>query len=194
MIRLELASKTDPDIINYMQNHYSHPNGFVGRQLMYRIWVDNKSVGAIAGGSATMHLPGRDEFFGEEFALQKVINNTFYHLEDNLGDKNLGTKVLKLWRQRIVDDWQYFYKSPVIGFETLIELPRTGALYKADNWTYVGTTKGITCKRVGGLSSSEKFGGVRVWNYEDLRPKLVFCKILAERERKEVKIVQKHLF
>ena len=194
MIRLELASKTDSDILKHMQNHYSHPSGFVGRQLIYRIWVDNRAVGAIAGGSATMHLPGRDEFFGDEFALQKVVNNTFYHLENDSDDKNLGTKVLKLWRSQIVDDWQYFYKSPVIGFETLIELPRTGALYKADNWTYVGTTKGYQCRRVGGVSASEKFGGVRVWDYVNLKPMLVFCKLLAEKERKPVRITQKPLF
>ena len=194
MIRLELASKSDVDIADYMKKHYSHPKGFVGRQIMYRIWVDNKPCGAIAGGSATQNLPGRNEFFGDEFKLQNIINNTFYHLENNCGDKNLGTKVLKLWRNQVVFDWQYLYKSPVIGFETLVELPRNGALYKADNWTFVGTTKGYTCKRIGGISSSEKFGGVRVWNYDDLRPKLVFCKLLPEKERKEVYNPKRRLF
>ena len=176
MIKLELASKSDPDIQKYMSVHYSHPEGFVGRQIMYRIWVDDVPCGAIAGGSATQHLPGRDEFFADQFKLQNIINNTFYHLENNTDDRNLGTKVLKLWRSAIVNDWQFMYHSPVIGFETLVELPRTGSLYKADNWTLVGTTKGYTCKRTGGVSASEKFGGVRVWNYDDLKPKLVFCK------------------
>ena len=37
-----------------------------------------------------------------------------------------------------------------------------------------GTTKGYTCKRVAG---NEKgiFTGKRVWNYSQLRPKIVLC-------------------
>lgn len=194
MIRLELASKSDPDIQRYMSIHYSHPKGFVGRQIIYRIWVDDVPCGAIAGGSATQHLPNRDEFFGDAFQLQRVINNTFYHLENTTADKNVGTKVLKLWRRQIVKDWQAIYQSPVIGFETLVELPRSGALYKADNWTLVGTTKGYTCKRVGGVSASERFGGVRVWNYDDLKPKLVFCKLISRSDKCDFVQTRRRLF
>jgi hypothetical protein len=158
-----------------MSIHYSHPKGFVGRQLVYKILVDDKEVGAIVGGSATLHLPNRNEFFGDKYYINGIINNTFYHLEKQ-EDKNLGSKVLKLWRKQVVLDWEERYKDKVIGFETLIELPRNGALYKADNWIYVGTTKGYICKRVAG-EQTENWSGKRVWNYDELKPKLVFCKL-----------------
>ena len=95
----------------------------------------------------------------------------------NVDDKNFGTKVLKLWRKQVVIDWQTLYESRVIGFETLVELPRTGSMYKADNWQLVGTTKGFTCRRVGGMASTDSWGGTRVWDYNNLKPKLVFCKL-----------------
>lgn len=176
MIHLQISNKSDGQVRSLMEIHYSHPKGFVGRQIIYKIYDDYKFLGAIAGGSATQHLPGRDEFFGDSFKLNQVINNTFFHLLPT-DLKNVGTQVLKLWRQKVVEDWVKFYEEDVIGFETLVELPRTGALYKADNWIYTGTTKGFTCRRVGGNSDTEKFGGVRVWDYDNLKPKLVFCKL-----------------
>ena len=77
----------------------------------------------------------------------------------------------------MVLDWEDKYKDKVIGFETLVELPRSGSVYKADNWTLVGQTKGYTCKRVGG-DGGEVWTGKRVWDKENLRPKLVFCKYI----------------
>ena len=179
MLKLIRVEKSNPNIKQLMKMHYSHPGGFVGRQIMYGVLDNDKFLGAIAGGSSTLHLPGRNEFFGDKFELNKVVNNTFFHLLPN-DDKYLGTKVLKLWREQVVKDWTYLYEEEVIGFETLVELPRTGALYKADNWTFVGTTKGYTCRRIAPDAThlqTENWGGVRVWNYTDLKPKLVFCKI-----------------
>jgi len=62
-----------------------------------------------------------------------------------------------------------------MGFETLVELPRKGELYLKNKWVHVGTTKGFTCKRVAG-TKEEKFTGKRVWDYNNLRPKLILCK------------------
>lgn len=176
MIELIKSKKSDPDIQYLMSIHYSQPKGFVGRQIIYKIFQEGEFVGAIGAGSATMHLPNRNEFFGDKFDLNKIINNTFFHLLPHK-DVNLGTKVLKLFRNQSVIDWKEKYKDDVIGFETLVELPRSGSVYRADNWKLVGQTKGFTCKRIGG-KSTEKWGGVRVWNYEHLRPKLVFCKLI----------------
>lgn len=163
-----------------MSIHYSHPKGFVGRQLIYKIYDEYNFLGVIVGGSATLHLPGRDEFFGNDYCINGIINNNFFHLIDNHGDKNLGTKVLSIWRKKVVVDWEDKYKDKVIGFESLVELPRKGSMYKADNWTLVGQTKGFTCRRVPGTETGIFTGGKRVWNtdLDQLKPKLVFCKIL----------------
>ena len=180
MIELRKAKKSDEDVQYLMSIHYSHPKGFMGRQLIYKIFDDDEFVGVIVGGSATLHLPNRNEFFGDKYYINGIINNNFFHLIDNHGDKNLGTKVLAKWRKQVVKDWEERYKDKVIGFESLVELPRSGAMYKADNWTLVGQTKGFTCRRMSGTEKGKFTGGKRVWNTnpDELKPKLVFCKLL----------------
>ena len=63
-----------------------------------------------------------------------------------------------------------------MGFESLIEPPRTAELYKKDNWIYTGITKGFTCKRIAGKEKGVFKYGKRVWDYENLRPKLVYVR------------------
>lgn len=208
MLILEQIKRTDPKILKNMSIHYSKPKGFVGRNICYAIyWQTETQVlenhigeqnvttpivskiyyGSIVGGSATMNLPGRNEFFNFEKSnsenLNQVINNIFFHvekIETQNGPKYpvryFTSKILKLFRSQIQIDWKNKYNNSVIGFESLVELPRTGECYKQDDWILVGQTKGFTCKRGPGKDKNEKFSGTRVWDYENLRPKLVFCK------------------
>lgn len=180
MLKLILSNKGDKGVQHMMLIHYSHPKGFVGRQIIYKIYDNDDFKGVIAGGSATLHLPNRNDFFGDKFNLQYIINNNFFHLVDNHDDKNLGTKVLSMWRRQVVKDWMERYNSKVIGFESLVELPRSGTIYKADNWTLVGQTKGFACRRVAGTEKGAFTGGKRIWNTDkdELKPKLVFCKTI----------------
>lgn len=185
MIELILTNKGDPDVKRWMSNHYSQPKGFVGRQLIYRIRFCGRDYGAIAGGSATKHLPGRDEFFGQQPPLGSIINNTFFHIErpdDGYPIRNFAPRVVKAWRATVTIDWKDKYGDEVAGFETLVEPPRTGELYLRDGWTLGGKTIGYTCKReAGGQNTFEdlpsgRYYGKRVWDRENLRPKLVFYK------------------
>ena len=89
--------------------------------------------------------------------------------------RNFTTKVLQTWRDKISEDWKLKYSNSVIGFESLIEPPRTADLYKKDKWTYLGRTKGYTCKRVSGKETG-KYSGKRIWDYNNLRPKLVYAR------------------
>jgi len=142
------------------------------------------------GGSATLHLPNRNNFFKldkskteNSIGLNNIINNIFYHVEKQNGEyptRNFATKVIKLWRETIVIDWKNKYGDEVIGFETLVELPRTGECYKRDGWDLIGETKGFTCKRVAG-KGTDGWSGQRVWNHDknNLRPKLVFARLNA---------------
>ena len=84
--------------------------------------------------------------------------------------------VLKRFRERVSEDWKTKYGDLVLGFETLVELPRTGEVYKRDGWTEVGLTKGYTCKRTKG-KGTDSWSGKRVWDTINLRPKRVFCKL-----------------
>lgn len=139
-----------------------------------------------------MHLPGRDEFFGfygikgkERIGyLNRIINNIFFHIEKVNGEypvRWFTAKVLAKFREQVVADWETRYGDKVLGFETLVELPRRGECYLKDKWTLTGQTKGFTCKRVAG-ESNEIWSGKRVWNKdeENLRPKLVLCRRVEE--------------
>lgn len=180
MLELKIISKTDPRLAANMKNHYSNPKGFVGRSICYGIFYNNQYYGSIIGGSATLHLVGRDKFFNftKPKPLNNIVNNIFYHVEPKDGKyplRNFTVKILKLFVEKVKSDWEQKYRDKVIGFESLVELPRTGEIYKRCGWTEVGTTKGYTCKRIGGKVDTEKFGGTRIWDTHNLRPKRVFC-------------------
>ncbi len=192
MLELIKVKRTYPRLVADMAIHYSQPKGFVGRNICYAIWCDGVYYGAIVAGSSTLHLIGRDEFFGirkaeKKAALRCVVNNIFYHIEKKNGRypiRNLVPLVLAMFRERAASDWQEKYGDTVIGFESLIELPRTGEAYKRDGWTQVGTTKGNTCKRISGKTGrrTDSWTGRRVWDTENLRPKLVFVRAASGTE------------
>jgi hypothetical protein len=169
--------KSNKDLKKWMDIHYSNPKGFVGRQIIYLISFNSVIYGAIAGGSATLHLIGRNEFF-TNIPLTNIINNTFFHIEKVDGKyplRNFSTQVVSSFRSKIQIDWLLKYKNEVLGFETLVELPRTGDLYIKDGWTEVGQTVGYTCKRTAG-KGTDSWTGKRVWDTENLRPKRIFCR------------------
>ena len=186
MLRLDPIKRTDARILADMAIHYSRPGGFVGRNICYAIMFADVYYGAIVGGSSTLHLVGRDEFFSltketKKQALKQIVNNVFYHVEKKNGKypvRNLVPTVLQMFREQVAHDWQTKYGDCVIGFESLIELPRTGEAHKRDGWIEVGITKGQTCKRVAG-KGTDSWTGKRVWDTKNLRPKRVFVRMVA---------------
>ncbi len=176
MIKLDVIKRTDSRILENMSMHYSQPKGFVGRNICYAISYDKVYYGSIVGGSATLHLPNRNQYLN--YPLNNIVNNIFYHVEkvDNqYPERNFTVKVLKIFRERISIDWKNRYGDYVLGFESLVELPRSGNIYIRDGWLEIGVTKGYTCKRVGG-EGTDSWSGKRVWNTKELRPKKVFIK------------------
>lgn len=149
MIRLEITKRTDGRLLKRMEIHYSKPKGFVGRNICYAVFWENEYFGHIVAGSATKFLPNRNEFLGTS-DLKKIVNNIFYNVSGNYPCRNFTSRVIKEFVKRAVMDWELKYGDKVLGFETLVELPRTGELYKRAGWTVIGQTKGYTCKRVGG--------------------------------------------
>ena len=178
-IRLIEIPKTDFHLRRMMADHYSAPLGFVGRSICYLVMFGDSLYGGIVGGSATLHLPGRNEYFGiDKTNLRGVVNNLFYHvnpLVNGYPTRNFTTKVLTAWRERIAVDWERKYGDPVMGFESLVELPRTGECYRRDGWERIGQTVGYTCKRTKG-KGTDSWSGRRIWDTKNLRPKLVFVR------------------
>ena len=181
MMKLTMTKRTDKNLLKLMEKHYSQPKGFVGRNICYAIYYNNIYYGHIVGGSCTLNLPGRNNFFKvDKSKYNNIINNIFYHIEkvkNKYPLRNFTTKVLKFWRKQIEKDWFKKYGNEVIGFESLIEPPRTADLYKKDKWKYLGKTKGFTCKRVPGKEKGVFKYGKRIWDYKNLRPKLVYARL-----------------
>lgn len=178
MIRLEITKRTDPRLLQRMSIHYSNPKGFVGRNICYAIYYNQDYYGHIVGGSATKFLPGRNLYFNNA-KLNNIVNNIFYNISkinNKYPTRNFTTKVLKIFMKQIEVDWKNKYGDDVIGFETLVEKPRSGELYLKAGFKLVGETKGYSCKRTAG-KGTDSWSGKRIWDTspQNLKPKLVFC-------------------
>lgn len=180
-LTLTQIKRTDKRLLANMKNHYSQPKGFVGRNQCYAIEYGGKYYGGIVSGSTTLHLPGRKQWLHDNWiagGLNNGINNIFFHIEGPYPCRNFAQKVFALWRERAVKDWQEKYGNKVTWFETLVELPRTGEIYLRDKWQVIGETKGFTCKREDDpfYEGTDDWSGKRVWDTENLRPKLVLVR------------------
>lgn len=159
--RLIMCGRSDPAYKRIRDRHYVPNNGCIGQQLHYLIEDEGEVVGIISGCSSTWGVKPRDEFFGltaenKSVALPSIINNCVYRLEKHT--MNLATRVLAMWRKQIAHDWSARYSVIVHGFETFV-VPseiRTGALYRADNWTYLGETQGSAKTHNGIENKSER--------------------------------------
>lgn len=172
MLELVRTKRTDPKLLELMKIHYSHPNGFVGRNLCYAIHWNGDYHGHIIGGSATRFIPGRNEFFNIEIKdLNQIINNIFYHvfpINGRYPTRNFTSLVLKNWISQIKCDWEQKYGDSVIGFETLVELPRTGELYRKAGFHEVGITIGYQCKRIAG-TGTDSWSGKKSMEYNRIK-------------------------
>jgi hypothetical protein len=172
-VRLYQCERSNPFYQEIRSRHYVPNNGAVGQQLHYLIYLDGHIVGIISGGSAAYAVGCRDAYFGitkenRKIALNGIIDNTVFRLEQNL--PNLGTQILAMWRKRVAEDWYNRYGVKVAGFETFIveESYRKGAMYKADNWDFVGETQGST--------KFHKHGAEKKFERVKTVKKLVYCK------------------
>lgn len=176
---LRVVKNTDPLLREEMKIHYSKPLGFVGRNICYEISYGSTIFGHIVAGSATRFLPGRNAFFGVDCltCLNGIINSIFFHIEPKIKYpvRNFSSKILLLFEQTASKNWEEKYGDSVFGFESLVELPRSGETYRRAGYSLIGETKGFTCKRFAGRGS-DSWSGKRVWDTQNLRPKLVFAK------------------
>lgn len=180
---LERVKRTDERYQEFRNRHYVDNKGAIGRQLHYLIYVDGDLIGIISGGSAVYRTEHRDKFFGitdlnREELIQKIINNTVFRIEGRY--PNLGTQVLAKWRRQVKDDWEDKYKDEVIGYETFVGGNLKGTVYKADNWTFCGKTKGYSKHHPHGAYSGSVFGK----SYQ----KLIYCKWAINSTNAEQKL------
>jgi len=132
--------------------HYPQSKGIVGRSLCYLIIYKNQLAGIIGVNSPPYSVEAVNKFFGitkenRDEKLRRILNNNIFRLI--IREKNLGTRVLKVFRRRVKEDYEKIYGDLLEGLITFVEPPLSGAVYKADNWTYLGMTKGYGVLRRG---------------------------------------------
>jgi hypothetical protein len=181
MISLEFCTRTNLVYKSIRDRHYIPNNGTHGQQIHFIVYDNNELVGIISGASSVYGVESRDRFFNipkdkqtkQDYYLPAIINNVVFRLE--VHTKNLGTKILSKWRKTISLLWEEIYNVPVIGFETFIieNETRKGSMYKADNWLFVGETKGST-KNHSGLTNKS----TRV----ETDIKMVYCRWIGGKE------------
>lgn len=160
-VKLVRCKRSNPDYQTIRNRHYIPNHGTFGQQIHYLIYLDDEIVGIISGASAVYAVKSRDDYFGltkenKKVALNSIINNTVFRLEKNL--PNLGTQILAMWRKQIAQDWKAQYGVKVHGFETFVieNDTRKGCMYKADNWDFIGETKGSTKTHNGMQNPSQR--------------------------------------
>ena len=126
------------------------------RKLYWLLYQHDTAVGVFALGSAFAR-PAAVATFMQTHALQfnEVANNIVYCLAPH-ETPNLGTQFLARCRRDAISWWNERYEDRLKAFQTFILPPRTGAMYKADNWTLLGATTGGHTWTVRTIRESER--------------------------------------
>ena len=180
-IKLEFCKRTDERYKKIRDRHYIPNNGTHGQQIHFLVHYKGEIVGIISGASSVYGVKSRDDFFNipkdknikQKYYLPTIINNVVFRLEYH--EKNLATRVLAKFRKVVSKLWEEIYEVPVIGFETFVieTETRKGALYKADNWVFVGYTKGNTKLHAKGLKNKS----IR----KSTEEKMIYCKWIKNK-------------
>jgi len=142
-----------------VRDYHSYKQGgnYAGRQINWfiRDMETDEIYGCIGVGSAIYVLKARGDFIGwkgltypsvceeKQRNLNKIANNwRFTMMPNTISISNMGSKVLSLLHKAAPKEWELKYGDKLVLFETLIEPPHLGTIYKAAGWIYLGETLG----------------------------------------------------
>jgi hypothetical protein len=169
------------------------------RKLYWMIYEDERLVGIFGLGSC-FHRPKVVSTFMEEHNLEfnEVGNNIVFCLANHKG-KNVGSRVLSLCRKDAIKWWGERYDDTLKAFQTFILPPRTGAVYRADNWKQLGITSGgqslitNTIKKKDYEADPERYPNIQIKvfksgeikyllrSYKNTEPKLILMKLNSDK-------------
>jgi hypothetical protein len=145
-LRLVRTQKGNKLFSTLYLEHYPKSKGIVGRQCNYLIERAGEVLGIIGANSPPLNYKKFNAFFNGFTELNWLNNNVFRLVKR---ERNLGTKILRMFREQIKKDYETQYGDKLIGLVTFVEPPRSGSVYKADNWYFLGVTEGKRCFRRG---------------------------------------------
>lgn len=146
-IKLIKVQKSHPLFVKWYIEHYPKSKGIVGRQLNYLIYYDGKPMGIINAVSPPLNYKKFREYFNTKKDTDFVNNGAFRIVKSP--KKNFASQVLALFRRKVSVDYKKIYGDDLKGIVTFVEKPRTGNIYRADNWDYLGETQGVEVRRRG---------------------------------------------
>jgi hypothetical protein len=137
------------DYLGLMESyHYLGSLPKIGETVWYVASFHDEWVALLSFSASAWKCRARDLWIGWDFRrqydrLKLVVNNSRFLILPNWHVPNLGSRVLALCEERIPHDWQKRFGHPVVLLETFVDPSRfQGTVYKAANWTCVGTSKG----------------------------------------------------
>ena len=160
-VTLQRTPFQNPYIQLLWRQHYVGSKGTVGRQLHYIVYYQGQAVGGISAGSAIFAHKKRDAFLKitkeeQQGGLRHIANNTMFRMTRPKDAPPLATEVLRVFKETVKKDWLEEYGDYIRAFETLVEPPRWGGIYKLDGWKRIGNTAGLGARRPEGHGTAGK--------------------------------------
>lgn len=131
------------------QYHMLRDRNVYGSQLRYFIKSGDTELGCIQFSASSWSLEEREKWIGwtredRKQRLHLIVNNSRFLLFPWVHVRNLASKALSLAARQIQDDWLREYCYAPVLLETFVDIKKfRGISYKAANWVYLGSTKGI---------------------------------------------------
>jgi hypothetical protein len=131
------------------QYHILGDKHVFGSQLRYLIKSGDTELGCMQFSASSWSLEAREKWIGwtredRKQRLHLILNNSRYLIFPWVHIRNLASKALSLAAKQIQDDWLREYCYAPVLLETFVDSEKyRGVSYKAANWIYLGSTKGI---------------------------------------------------
>ena len=146
-------NKLFKDFINKWHSYVKYKD-VPQRRVNWLIWNGMELIGCIGFSSCVLAVGDRDRWIGwtkeQRMTLSNsMANNYRFCLKPDTGIKNLGSRVLKIARNKLSNRWKEKYGDDLLLLETYVlkNENRIGAVYLADNWIYVGNTTGVSISK-----------------------------------------------
>lgn len=158
------------------RHHYlgsAHP---VGETLQYVAICRTQWIALLSFSSAALKCAARDQWIGwcyrHQFGrLNLLANNSRFLILPQWHVPNAASRILSLCQRRLQADWMRYFHHPLLLLETFVDPQRFhGTIYRAANWSLLGSTKGFQRVSSGGYQPNAS-------------PKLIFAYPLQRNAR-----------
>jgi hypothetical protein len=139
-LNIEPTKKGDKTFCSIFLQHYPQSKGILGRQFNYFIKDSGEIIGIIGFTSPPRHYKLFDNVFGLDMEKHYLNNNVFCIIKNGVYQ---ASQILALALKTVKKDYEKKWSDKIHGFVTFVEPPRTGIVYKASGWEYLGMTQGL---------------------------------------------------